>query len=978
MPDIRSTARLQFHREFTFDDAIPLVAYFNQLGVSHLYASPILKARAGSLHGYDVVDPTQVNPELGGEAALERLVAELRQYGMGLIVDIVSNHMAVGGGDNPWWLDVLKWGRKSRYSRFFDIHWNSPYPALSGQLLVPFLRSHYGEVLAAGEITVHFNNDTGEFYARHFDHHFPLCLTSYSHILLNTHDPVLQAFAQSFSTLENVVNGWEAADALHTELRDAAQPAAQQAALNAALAYYNLSPADVAAIESTLPGEVAHIDLQTDSNLNRLHNLLELQHYRLASWRTAADDINWRRFFDVNELGGLRVERQEVFEAIHAKIFELIKKGLIEGLRIDHVDGLANPRTYCRKLRRRLDRLAPQRPAEAKVVHLPLYAEKILADGEQLPRDWLLDGTTGYEFMNQVSLLQHDPKGAFQLYDLWRRVSGREGSFTDEVIEARRLVLSSNLVGDVEMVAQGLLSIACMDIATRDLTLSALRRALIELVVHFPVYRTYVTACGRTSQDQVEYFNIALEGAKSTLAEADWPLLDYLNAWLGGDALHSLPPGEARDLRRKVLTRFQQLTSPAAAKAVEDTACYRSAVLLSRNDVGFDPQRFSAPPEQFHARNLERLASFPHNLLATATHDHKRGEDTRARLAVISERSVWFSEKVEQWQTLAKPLRVNVNDGTAPSPGDELILYQTLLGCWPPMLEPDDKSGMETFLKRLLHWQQKAIREAKLRSHWSLPNEEYESVCANFLTRLLTDDVLRDLRHDLAAAAASLAPAGIINSLSQTLLRMTCPGVPDLYQGTEGWDFSLVDPDNRQPVDFASHNLALGSASSAPFRELIQHWQDGRIKQRLIHHTLNARKTHAALFAHGDYQPLEVVGAHADHIIAFAREYRGEWALVVTPRLTASLLSNSLVPLIPATAWEDTAVKLPAAFRARALRSVLTTGASHKADADRLLVSEMLDEFPVHIAVATAVTEHPFNQSSLKNPTEGVLQNEHS
>lgn len=978
MPDIRATARLQFHREFTFDDAVPLVAYFNQLGISHLYASPILKARAGSMHGYDVVDPTQVNPELGGEPALKRLVAELRRYKMGLIVDIVSNHMAVGGGDNPWWLDVLKWGQKSRYARFFDIHWNSPYPALKGQLLVPFLRSHYGEVLASGEITVHFNNDTGEFYARHFDHHFPLCPTSYSHILLNTQDPVLQTFAQSFSALENLVNGWEAADALHTELRDAAQPITQQTAISAALACYNLTPADISSAAQTNHGEIAHIDLQTDSNLNRLHNLLELQHYRLASWRTAADDINWRRFFDVNELGGLRVERQEVFEAIHAKIFELIGKGLIDGLRIDHVDGLANPRTYCRKLRRRLDRLAPQRPADAKLDHLPLYAEKILADGEQLHKDWLLDGTTGYEFMNQVSLLQHDPKGAFQLYELWRRISGREGSFADEVKEARRLVLSSNLVGDVEMVAQGLLSIACTDIATRDLTLSALRRALIELVVHFPVYRTYVTACGRTSQDQVEYFNIALEGAKSTLAEADWPLLDYLNAWLGGDSLHSLPPGETRDLRRKVLTRFQQLTSPAAAKAVEDTACYRSAVLLSRNDVGFDPQRFSAPSDQFHARNLERLASFPNNLLATATHDHKRGEDTRARLAVISERSVWFSEKVDQWQTLAKPLRANLNDGPAPSPGDELMLYQTLLGCWPLSLKPDDKSGLETFLKRLLQWQQKAIREAKLRSHWSLPNEEYETVCANFLTRMLTDDAMRELCHDLAAAAASIAPAGIINSLSQTLLRMTCPGVPDFYQGTEGWDFSLVDPDNRQPVDFASRSAALITASSAPVRELIQQWQDGRIKQWLIQHTLNARKTHAALFAQSDYQPLEVVGAYADHIIAFAREHQGEWALVVTPRLSVSLLSDSPVPLIPAAAWGDTAIKLPAALSARAFNPVLTTGAAYTAKTEHLLVSELLDEFPVHIAIATAITGHQFSRSSFKKPTEGVLQNEHS
>ncbi|MGV8834994.1 malto-oligosyltrehalose synthase, partial [Cellvibrio sp.] len=518
MPDVRATVRLQFHRDFTFDDAIPLVAYFSQLGISHIYSSPILKARAGSQHGYDVVDPTQVNPELGGEEALERLVAELRRYDMGLIVDIVSNHMAVGKDDNPWWLDALKWGAKSRYAKFFDIQWNSPDPALKGQLLVPFLRTNYGEVLAAGEITVHFNEDTGEFYARHFDHYFPLSPASYSHILYNTPDPVLQAFAQPFAALETSADGWQAAPILHQELRETARQPPQRDSIAAVLALYRITPNN-ASPDTSVQHESAIADSgggRSTDNLDRLHHLLELQYYRLASWRTAADDINWRRFFDVNELGGLRVERQPVFEAIHARIFELIERGIIDGLRIDHVDGLANPRTYCRKLRRRLDRLVLMRPPELRQYHLPLYAEKILAEGEQLARDWMLDGTTGYEFMNQVSLLQHDPKGAFQLYDVWSRVSGRIGTFEDEVKEARRLVLSSNLAGDVETVAQGLLSIARLDIHTRDLTLSALRRALIELVIHFPVYRTYVTVCGRTASDQIEFFNRALAGAKTT------------------------------------------------------------------------------------------------------------------------------------------------------------------------------------------------------------------------------------------------------------------------------------------------------------------------------------------------------------------------------------------------------------------------------------------------------------------------------
>ncbi len=981
MPIVRATVRLQFHRDFTFDHALPLVPYFSQLGISHIYASPILTARAGSTHGYDVVDPTRVNPELGGEEALERLVAALRKYDMGLLVDIVSNHMAVGGSDNPWWLDALKWGTKSRYAKFFDIQWNSPDPALNGQLLVPFLRSHYGEVLAAGELTLHFDDATGEFYARHFDHRFPLCPVSYSHILYNTPDPILRDFAQPFAALENTASGWKAAAHLHEKLRDAAQEPEQQVNIIAALALYNVPSPDKAACADATDVPQQLLDEQTEEVLYRMHHLLELQYYRLASWRSAADDINWRRFFDVNELGGLRVERQEVFEAIHATIFRLIEHGMIDGLRIDHIDGLANPRTYARKLRRRLDHLRELRPQGLQHDPLPIYAEKILGDGEQLARDWMLDGTTGYEFMNQVSLLQHDPKGAFQLYDLWSRVSGREGTFDDEVIEAKRLVLSSNLAGDVETVAQGLLSIARLDINTRDLTLSALRRALIELVVHFPVYRTYVTVCGRTGSDQIDFFNRALAGAKTTLTEADWPLLDYLDRWLGADPLHNTPPGAARDLRRKVLTRFQQLTSPAAAKAVEDTACYRSAVLLSRNDVGFDPQHFSAPPTQFHSRNTERAANFPHNLLTTATHDHKRGEDTRARLAVLSERPVWFSGKVAHWQQLARPLRIELDDGAAPSPGDELIIYQTLLGCWPPDLLPEDKPGMDAFLARLLRWQEKAMREAKLRSYWSAPHSDYEAACREFLTRLLTGDEMQELCTDIAAAANSIAPAGVINSLSQTLLRMTSPGVPDLYQGTEFWDFSLVDPDNRQPVDFTARSAALVKADRAEPDELVAQWRDGRVKQWLIQRTLGLRKQFPALFAQGDYQPLVVEGERAEHLVAFVREHRGSYLLVIAPRLSVPLLGDSELPVIPTAAWGDTSVLLPEHLSAQVFNDGLIEQPGYQVPSGRLMVADLLAGFPLHIARATRVPVDartllkPLNTA--KPPIKGEVHDEH-
>ncbi|TBV09482.1 malto-oligosyltrehalose synthase [Phytopseudomonas dryadis] len=932
MTELRATVRLQFHRDFTLDDAVPLVDYFARLGISHLYASPLLTARPGSMHGYDVVDPTRINPELGGERALQRLVAALRERGMGLILDIVSNHMAVGGNANPWWLDVLEWGVSSRYASFFDIHWQSHDPLLKGQLLLPFLRSDYGEVLGAGEIELHLDARRGTLYASHYDHHFPLNPASYGDVLQYSGHAALQALGARFAALDDSPAGQQQARRLSHELAELAATAPQ--AIERAIAY--LRPADA-------------------QDLQRLHQLLERQHYRLASWRTAADDINWRRFFDINELGGLQVERHAVFEATHAKIFELIENGLVDGLRIDHVDGLANPRAYCRKLRRRVERLLDKRPAALQGAHFPIFVEKILGEDEQLPTDWGVDGTTGYEFMNQVSLLQHAPAGEAILAQLWSETSGRSADFMDEVRQARQLVLTTALAGDLEALAQGLLRVARDAIATRDLTLGAIRRALLELIVHFPVYRTYASACGRNDADRA-VFARALEGARSTLAESDWPLLEHLERWLGGQALRQLPPGQPRKLWRKMLERFQQLTSPAAAKAVEDTACYRSAVLLSRNDVGFDPQRFSATPAQFHQDCLQRARLFPGNLLTTATHDHKRGEDTRARIAVLSERADWFAERCRHWRELAAPLRRELEDGLAPSPGDELMLFQILLGSWPLTLRADDREGLRVFAERLGAWQEKAVREAKLRSTWGTPNAAYERACGDYLEQLLNAEQGRELRGELAAAALRIAPAGALNGLAQCLLRMSVPGVPDLYQGCEWWDWSLVDPDNRRPVDFAARQAALDGA--AALGECLASWQDGRIKQALIAATLGVRARHSALFAKGDYQPLPVSGRHADQVLAFARSHGDEHLLVVVPRLSDALLADSRQPLIPSDRWGDTRIALPAALLARRLDSAFCPSAVPVHDS-HVALADVLRDVPVNLLFSNPFHQEP-------------------
>jgi (1->4)-alpha-D-glucan 1-alpha-D-glucosylmutase len=921
MKPLTATLRLQFHREFSLDDAVPLVPYFAQLGISHLYASPILKARAGSRHGYDVVDPTCVNPELGGEAALQRLVAALRQHGMGLILDTVSNHMAVGGADNPWWQSLLAWGRRSPYAEFFDIQWHSSDPLLAGQLLLPFLGSDYGAALKNGEVPLQFDQQSGLLQVAHYEHRFPICPLDYGWILAQSPEPALKALAEHF-----------------TALRDAAEPLADALPLHAELARLVREGAD-------LQSALVAFDSRSENGFKRLHLLLERQTYRLASWRTAADDINWRRFFDINELGGLRVERAVVFEATHAKLFELVERGLVDGLRIDHIDGLADPRGYCRKLRRRVDSLLAKRPLHAALEHFPIYVEKILGADEHLHRDWLTDGTTGYEFMNQVSLLQHDPAGEAPLTELWATVSERP-DFPEEVRLARHLVLNASLAGDCESVAQALLQVARDDLMTRDLTLGAIRRALQALVAHYPVYRTYFNACGRPAEDE-RFFQQALAHARQDLGEADWPLLDQLERWLGGQPWRQMPPGRPRKHLRHACVRFQQLTAPSAAKAVEDTAFYRSARLLSRNDVGFEAERFSADTEHFHNEAQRRLRDFPDNLLATATHDHKRGEDSRARLAVLSERGPWFASRVEHWRELAAPLREQLDDGVAPSPGDELLLLQTLLGSWPLTLDLHDDNALRQYAERIRQWQQKALREAKLRSSWSAPNEAYEAACAAYVDGLLLERENQQLRQSLADAAQLIACPGALNGLVQSLLRMTVPGVPDLYQGNEYWDFSLVDPDNRRAVDYACRRRTLDDASAPG--ELLAHWRDGRIKQALIARVLDCRQAHAELFRRGAYLPLNVQGRHADQVIAFARLGEEQRAIVVAPRLASGLLGGATTPLIPAQNWDDTRVILPFALSPANSTGLFSSAAV--SPSRELLLSALLAEFPVNLLI---------------------------
>ncbi|MCL2428713.1 MAG: malto-oligosyltrehalose synthase, partial [Alphaproteobacteria bacterium] len=774
MTAVRATARLQFHKGFPIDAAVGLVPYLDRLGVSHIYASPLLTSRPGSLHGYDIVDHHAINPELGGEPALRRLVETLRAREMGLILDIVPNHMGVGGADNAWWLDVLEWGRASPYGDYFDIDWEPPDASLRGKLLAPFLGASYGEALASGDLCLNFDPEDGRLFVSAYDtHRFPIDPRHYGTVL---GEAGLADLAQRFA---GVGPGGGGRDAMRARAADA------RAALSD----------DVAQRPAAMEALLRAYDRSEAQGRARLHRLLERQNYKLAWWRAAADEINWRRFFDINGLAGIRVELPHVFEDTHRYVLGLYAEGLIDGVRIDHVDGLADPRSYCRKLRRRLQAEAlhrpPNLPAEAV-----LWVEKIVAPHERMPTDWSSDGTTGYDFMNEASGVLHDPAGGEALTALWTTLTGRPGQFADEAGPARRQILRESLFSELYSTAAAIHRLARRTLATRDYTLTGVRRALEELLVHFPVYRIYAGPGGISVADS-RVLAWAMAGARRTVRTADRPLLELIGDWLSGAQIRDEPAGARRQEHRRAMVRFQQLSAPTAAKAIEDTAFYRYGRLLSRNEVGSDPAQFAVTQPAFHAACSERARRFPRALLATATHDHKRGEDTRARLAVLSELVPEWEAALGRWMRLNAPLRREIDGALAPDPADEIMLYQTLVAAWPPGLTPDDRDGMDRFRERVAAWQEKAVREAKRHSEWAAPNPDYEATYHDFLIQTLIPDRAGHLAQDIATFAARIAPAGILNSLAQTLLRVSCPGVPDLYQGTEFWDFSLVDPDNR-------------------------------------------------------------------------------------------------------------------------------------------------------------------------------------
>ncbi|KVG25951.1 malto-oligosyltrehalose synthase [Burkholderia diffusa] len=873
----RATLRLQLHAGFTFDDAAAHADYFARLGVSHLYLSPITTAEPGSTHGYDTVDHRAIRGELGGEAGFRRLVDALRARGLGVIVDIVPNHMGVGGASNGWWNDVLEWGPASPYARYFDIDWHPPDAALDGKVLLPCLGAPYGDALTAGDITLGADPSTGRFFIACPGRTLPVNVATHADILRIANRADLNALAERFDAA-SARGSTRIADA-HKALRDYAAAQGPHA------------------FDAILRGA----DPRRARSRACLHRLLERQHYRLAWWRTAADELNWRRFFDIATLAAVRVEDETVFDAVHALPLELHAAGFIDGLRVDHVDGLADPRAYCRRLHARL---AAQRDKRPYVV-----VEKILAPGETLREDWRVDGTTGYDFMNDVAALLHDPAGAAPLAAHWAAVSGSARSFAQEAVAGKRRVLTRQLAGEHERVARALHRIARAAPATRDISRIAIHRVLGELAVHLPVYRMYPTPGDEPTGADRRVLAHAYGAACAAIDPSDRYALDRVAGWLGLPGTR-VPRADAAALHAARVA-FAQLTAPLAAKGVEDTANYRYGRLLSRNEVGADAGDFSLSRGAFHARNRRRARTVPHTLVATATHDHKRGEDARARLAVLSEvPDLWRAVSLD-WSALNQPRRGAAHRDLAwtPAPCAEAMLYQTLVGCWPPGLAPDDAAGLAALTERVVRWQTKALREAKQHTDWLAPNADYERACEAFVRAILTPHGMGDFVHRLHAFIARIAPAGVVNSLAQAALRMASPGVPDLYQGTESWDHSLVDPDNRRDVPFAK--LAAERVDE-PVAAYLRDWPDARVKRALVERMLALRTRWPATFADGAYVPLRVRGKLGRHAVAFARRDETATVVVAVTRLACRLLGEApALPRVEPREWGDTAVIVP-------------------------------------------------------------------
>lgn len=930
---LRATYRLQFSKDFRFEDASRIVPYLAELGISHVYASPLLKARPGSTHGYDIVDHAHLNPEIGSGVEFDAFVDTLHRHEMGLILDFVPNHMGVGP-DNPWWMDVLEWGQASPYATFFDIDWEPLEPTLSGEILLPVLGDHFGAVLERGELKLLFDSGSGRFKVTYFDNPFPIAPQDHAE-LLRAAETRLSHPNEAFSALVGQMQ-----EAFANRPRQLASPEhrAKLDAAKARLAEIVAAEPDLAraidAVVASFNGEQGQ-----PNSFDALSHLLDRQAYRLAFWRAAAHEINYRRFFDINDLAGLRMEQPELFEASHQLVYRLIGDGKINGLRLDHVDGLRYPKAYFE----RLQRLAsPSSAATDDPAAFPVFVEKILAAHENLRSDWAVSGTTGYEFMSEVNGLFVDPLAERRLTQFYAQLIGGSVQFEALAASAKRQIMDGLLASELSVLANAFNRLAKQSRTSRDFTFTGLQQAIENVVVNFPVYRSYVTDEGPEREDRRD-IEWAIGLARQETRTPDRSIYDFIQAVLTLDILDWGRGYHRSDVIDAVM-KFQQYTGPVMAKAMEDTTFYRYVRFVSLNEVGSEPIHFGTPPVAFHESNTRRQREHPNAMLATATHDHKRGEDVRARLNVLSEMPKAWMNRIRRWMQLNRRKRREIDGHFAPDRNDEYLFYQTVVGAWPFDLDGPDFEGIETFGDRIAAYMRKATREAKRHTSWAAPNEDYEKALSDFVKRTLDQKESRPLLEDISALVGEIAAAGASNGLAQVILKCASPGFPDTYQGTEFWDYSLVDPDNRRPVDYCARQNALGAGDDT-IDALLRSWRDGRIKQRTIQRVLNVRRQNRKLFAEGDYRPLETVGEHADRLIAFARALEGDVLVCVVPRLVMPLLRDEQ-PLV--RDWADTRILLPEDVRP--VDEVLMDAflqADISCPDGTLAASEVLARFPV-------------------------------
>jgi (1->4)-alpha-D-glucan 1-alpha-D-glucosylmutase len=972
-----STYRLQFHSGFRFKDALELVPYLHALGISHCYASPILKARAGSKHGYDITDHNSLNSEIGTEEELQSFVSKLKECGMGLVLDMVPNHMGVGNGDNPWWQDVLENGRSSQYADFFDIDWEPVKTELRNKVLIPTLGNQYGAELESGHVCLRYAE--GGFFVEYYDKRFPIDAQTTPMIFEPLGD--LRAYGDQLpdsdrTELENIL--WDlrqlpphsTAESSAAEFRRKQIPELR----NRLDQIFNRSSGVRQIVEAAV--NACNGEVGNSRSFDALHRLLEAQAYRLAHWRVSAQEINYRRFFDINDLVGLRMENPRVFAATHRLVRRLLADGTVSGLRLDHPDGLLNPVQYFTRVQMlyaasQCCGAEPSGPLAENGIeigvqdafgqhewmnqHAPLYlaAEKILEEGEHLPHEWPVSGTVGYEFASLVNGVLIDSRNERFFTNLYRRFVGGALDVNTLIYEAKKLVMETALSSEVTVLSHILEEIASTDRHARDFTRPSLTDAIRETIACFPVYRTYTDERGNVSERDRKYIEQAVARAKRRNPGTATALFDFLR-----DILLLNAPGdntsEAYRRRLHFTLKFQQLTGPVMAKGLEDTVCYVYNRFVSVNEVGGSPALFGLSVDEFHAGNVERARTWPYSMLATSTHDTKRSEDVRARLDVLSEMPRSWAAQVIRWRRSNRLKKRAIADGrVVPDANEEYLLYQTLVGAWPLEMKAD--ADRSEFIGRMQEYMKKAVHEAKVNLSWVNQNPEYVEALERFIDRILRLGTPARPNHFLRLIEDFMPTVsffGAMNSLSQVVLKLTVPGVPDVYQGMDLWDFSLVDPDNRRPVDYRIRRQLLEaiqpSASNGSrhdvCRDVLQNYRDGRLKLFATMHTLRFRRDHEELFRSGStYVPLEVTGSARDHVIAFARQYAGDFCLVIAPRLTYTLMKGQPAPPL-GDVWRDTKVAIP---YERTEINNLFTGETVNAANGQILCREIFADFPI-------------------------------